>query len=158
MAGGWDKLTPEGRKFYAELANLKENEVFIGFQAGKTMHTDEDGKEVDMAQIAAFNELGTSNSPSRPFLRQTVDDNQDKIDQMCAQVADRIAKGGSAEQGLKQLGAFGVMLVQDKIRNGSYAPNAPSTVRRKGSDQPLIDTGQMRQSVHYIVRKKGDGE
>lgn len=154
---GYDKLTPEGKKFYAELKKLKGNEVFIGFQAGKKMHKDKDGKEVDLAEIAAFNELGTSTSPSRPFLRQSVDDNKDKISVMCERTAKDIANGGSAEQGLKKLGEFGVSLVQKKIRNGSFKPNAESTIRKKKSDKPLIDTGQMRQSVHYVIRKKGGG-
>jgi hypothetical protein len=35
-------------------------------------------------------------------------------------------------------------------RNG-WAPNAPSTIRRKGSDRPLIDTGALRQAITYIV-------
>ena len=75
---GYDRLTPEGKKFYDELKKLKEQEVFIGYQSGEV--TDDRG--VDMAQIAMFNELGTSSSPSRPFLRQTVDDNKDKIIKM----------------------------------------------------------------------------
>lgn len=38
-------------------------------------------------------------------------------------------------------------------RNG-WAPNAPSTIRRKGSDRPLIDTGEMRKSIIGIVGTK----
>lgn len=155
---GYDRLTPEGKKFYAEIDKLKANEVFIGFQAGHASHRDEEtGKEVDMAEVAMFNELGTSTSPSRPFLRQTVDDNQAKINAMCEQQAKNIANGGTAERSLKQLGAFGVSLVQEKIGNGTFEPNAPSTVKAKGSAKPLIDTGQMRQSVHYVIRTKGGG-
>lgn len=152
---GYDKLTPEGKKFYAELEKLKQNEVFIGYQAGHATHTDEDGNSVDMAQIAMFNELGTSTSPPRPFLRMTVDENQAKINAMCEQQAKNIAKGGTAEQSLKELGAFGVSLVQEKITNGTFTPNAESTKKAKKSDKPLIDTGQMRQSVHYVIKKGG---
>jgi len=156
MMAGYDKLTPEGKKFYAEIEKLKDNEVFIGFQAGKKMHTGEDGRSVDIAEIAAFNEFGTSTSPSRPFLRQTVDDNKEKINEACTRAAKQLANNGNAEQGLKVLGAYGVKLVQEKIRHGNFKPNAPSTIKMKGSAQPLIDTGQMRQSVHYVIRKKGE--
>lgn len=38
-------------------------------------------------------------------------------------------------------------------RNG-WAPNAPSTVARKGSDKPLIDTGAMRASIIGVVREE----
>lgn len=152
---GYDKLTPEGKKFYAELEKLKRNEVFIGYQAGHAKHTDEDGNTADMAEIAMFNELGTSTSPPRPFLRMTVDENKDKINQFVETQTKRIAQGASAEQCMKQMGAFGVSLVQEKIGNGTFAPNAESTIKAKGSDKPLIDTGQLRQSVHYVIKKGG---
>lgn len=152
---GYDKLTPEGKKFYAELEKLKQNEVFIGYQAGHAKHTDEDGNTADMAEIAMFNELGTSTSPPRPFLRMTVDENKDKINQFVETQTKRIAQGASAEQCMKQMGAFGVSLVQEQIGNGTFTPNAESTIKAKGSDKPLIDTGQLRQSVHYVIKKGG---
>ena len=144
MAGGHDRLTPEGRRFYAELEKLRSKRVFVGFQAGKV--TDDRG--VDMAQIAMFNELGTSEIPSRPFLRQTMEKNQDDIQD--------IAEGGTAEDALKQLGVYGKGLVQAQIREGTFKPNAPSTIRKKKSDKPLIDTGKMRQSVNYVIKQKGE--
>ena len=30
------------------------------------------------------------------------------------------------------------------------------TVQRKGSDHPLIDTGQLRQGISYVICKKGE--
>ncbi len=55
---------------------------------------------------------------------------------------------------LKNLGEFYQMKIQMTIRNaGSWAvPNAPSTVERKGSSSPLIDTGRMVQSVRYEIK------
>jgi hypothetical protein len=35
-------------------------------------------------------------------------------------------------------------------KNG-WAPNAPSTIRRKGSDKPGIDTGEMRKALTHLV-------
>lgn len=34
----------------------------------------------------------------------------------------------------------------------NWAPNAASTIRAKGSDRPLIDTGEMKKSITYVVR------
>lgn len=154
---GYDRLTPEGVRFYAEVERLKENEVFVGFQAGHAAHSSDSGTTIDMASVAAFNELGTSTSPSRPFLRTTVDENEDKIVAMGERAARELATGGSAEQVLNKVGVFNVTLVQKTIVSGSFAPNAPGTIRAKGSSKPLIDTGQMRQSVHYVIRGKGGG-
>ena len=103
MTGGWDRLTPEGEKFFRQIDELQDKEVFVGFQAGKV--TDDRG--VDMAQIAMWNELGTSTAPSRPFLRKSVDENADPINAMCAQQLKAITAGGTAEQSLKQIGVFG---------------------------------------------------
>ena len=64
--------------------------------------------------------------------------------------------GIPAEKILKETGVFQVSLIQEKIENGSYEKNADATIERKGSDKPLIDTGRMRQSVHYVIEKKGN--
>ena len=142
MSGGHDRLTPEGRRFLAELEKMKRLEVRVGYQAGEA--TDDEG--VDMCDIALWNELGTSGAhpiPARPFLRQSVDGNEDKIRAHCAQQARAIARGGTAEEALKKIGIHMKGIVQKTIKEGSFVPNAPSTIRKKGSDKPLIDTGQI---------------
>lgn len=148
------RLNAAGQRLYKQINKLKEGQVFVGFPEGEATHTGPNGESADMALIAAYNEFGTSTTPARPFLKQTIDGNKDKIKAMSEQTVKDIADGKSAEQCLKQLGAYGVKLVQETIANGSFEPNAPQTVKKKGSDKPLIDTGQMRQSVHYIIRKK----
>ncbi len=152
MSGGWDRLTPEGQRFFAEIEKLKEQQVFVGFQAGQVA----DDRGVDMAQIAMFNELGTSTAPSRPFLRMSVDENEDKIISTCGRELESLKSGGTAETILRRVGALGVRLVQEKIGSGSFEPNAESTIRKKGSDKPLIDTGRMRQSVKYVIKRRGE--
>lgn len=146
-----DKITPQGKKFEKMLKELQGMEVRIGFQAGKA--TEADG--TDICDIAAWNELGTAHSPSRPFIRKSVDENVGKINSFLKGMKGDLARGASAEQILKQIGIFQKDLMQEKIRNGSFAPNAPATIRKKGSDKPLIDTGRMRQSVDYVIQKKG---
>lgn len=36
----------------------------------------------------------------------------------------------------------------------NWAPNTPGTIKRKGSDKPLIDTGALRASIVGIVREE----
>ena len=43
-------------------------------------------------------------------------------------------------------------LIKAKIASGNFTPNAPSTVKKKGRNQPLIDTGRMMNSVKGVVR------
>jgi hypothetical protein len=41
--------------------------------------------------------------------------------------------------------------VQAYMVNGKFAPLKAKTIKRKGSSKPLIDTGQLRQSITYRV-------
>lgn len=149
-----DKITSDGKKLERLLKELGEKQVRVGFQHGKA--TEEDG--TDICDIAAWNELGTVNMPSRPFLRMSVDENEAKIKAFLRSQKKNILSGASGEQVLKEIGIFQKDLVQEKITNGSFAPNAPSTVMAKGSSKPLIDTGRMRQSVNYVIQQKGSGD
>lgn len=42
--------------------------------------------------------------------------------------------------------------LQESIRDFTSPANAPSTIRRKGFDDPLIDTGHMLQTANYTVK------
>ena len=147
-----DHLTPDGRRFEQMLRDLEKKEVRIGFQRGDV--TDENG--VDMCDIAAWNELGTARSPARPFIRQSVDNHEREINAFLGRKKAALLHGDSAEQILKELGLFQKDLMQNEIIEGDFVPNAPSTIRKKGSSRPLVDTGKMRQSVNYVIKSKGD--
>lgn len=149
-----DRMTADGRRFKRMLEELAGKQVRIGFQRGET--TEEDG--TDICDVAAWNELGTSNMPSRPFLRKSVDENEAKINNFVQSQKQRLVRGESAEQILKEIGIFQKDLIQEKITEGSFEPNAPSTISKKGSNKPLIDTGRMRQSVNFVIKKKGSDD
>lgn len=149
-AGTRDRETANGKKFKKMLEELTGLQVRIGFQQGEAY---EDG--VDMCDIAAWNEFKTERSPSRPFLRNSIDENESKINSFLQSKKNDFIRGQSAEQILKEIGLFQKDLIQEKITEGSFTPNADSTIKKKGSDKPLIDTGRMRQSVNYVITKKG---
>lgn len=148
-----DTVTADGKKFEKLLKDLKDLEVRIGIQQGETS---EDG--VDLVDIAMFNELGTVHIPSRPFLRDSVDANMDQINAFLQSMKKELLRGGSAEDVLKKIGVFQKGLVQEQIISGDFAPNSEATIRKKGSDTPLVDTGRMRQSVNYVIQKKGGSD
>lgn len=143
-------LTAEGRRFERMLRELADKEVRIGFQHGEA--TEEDG--TDICDIATWNELGTEHIPARPFLRKSVDENTAEINAFLQTQKESLLQGMPAEQILNEIGIFQKDLIQEKITEGSFPPNAASTIRKKGSDKPLIDTGRMRQSVNYVIRRK----
>lgn len=146
-----DRWTKEGKAFQKALKDLAKLEVRVGYQEGATYP---DGTPV--VQVALWNELGTVNIPPRPFVRQTADNNDAKIQTKIKSCANQLASGATADKVLNELGVFGKGLLQREIKNGEFTPNAPSTVKAKGSDRPLIDTGLLRQSANYVIRKKGE--
>jgi hypothetical protein len=48
-----------------------------------------------------------------------------------------------------------VGVIKQRIANGIAPPNSPYTIARKGSSKPLIDTGQLRNSITYQVEIGG---
>lgn len=149
MSIGWSDLTLEGKKYFKELEKLAKMEVQIGFQEGEVC---DDG--TSLAEIAAYNELGTSTIPSRPFMRQSFKNHEKELQAACDQVNASLSKGGTCEFALNQLGTFAKGLVQSEILDGGFEPNSQKTIKQKGSDTPLIDTGHMRQSVNYVIKER----
>ena len=149
-----DRWTKEGKAFMKALKELDKKEVRVGYLDGLSPAYPDSGKST--AEVAAYNEFGTSTIPPRPFMRRTVDNNESKFLAMAQLSANGLLNGSTAEHALNELGAFGVELLQSEIKNGDFEPNAQSTVAKKGSNQPLVDTGHLRQSAHYRVHKKGE--
>lgn len=152
MVGVKDEWTEEGKRFMKALRELGSLEVRVGYQHGKEQ--EDDG--TDICDIAMFNELGTVNIPSRPFLRDSVDKHIPAINHMLAEQEKVLLSGGTAKEILNTVGLFQKDLIQTEIEQGDFIANAPETIRRKGSEKPLIDTGRLKNSVNYQIVKKGE--
>ena len=150
MGFGFSDLTPEGKRYFEALKKLSELEVQVGFLGDDAY---EGGTST--AEVAAYNELGSSDTPARPFMKQSFENHEDELRAACERVNATIASGGSVEQALNALGVAVKGLIQTEIVDGDFAENAPSTIKKKGSDRPLIDTGTMRQSVNYVIKRRG---
>ncbi|MBF0858167.1 hypothetical protein HKD24_02935 [Gluconobacter sp. LMG 31484] len=87
--------------------------------------------------------------PARPFMRNAIANNRDQWPALLA-AALKQAKG-DIDKALDIAAEAIVGQVQEEIRNLGDPANAPSTVRSKGFDKPLIDTGHMLNSVGYEV-------
>ena len=68
MAKVIDKETKAGKKFRQEIEKLKKLQVRVGYQRGEE-NIESEGESADLCDIAVYNELGTENIPSRPFMR-----------------------------------------------------------------------------------------
>lgn len=92
------------------------------------------------------------NIPERSFLRSTFDEREAEWHEFFSSNIDRILAGEiTANQIYEQLGAKIASNIQNKIKETSSPSNAPSTIANKGVDNPLINTGRLRQSVTWKV-------
>lgn len=126
----------------------KDKAVYVGFPAEFDKPV-EGAENFNLASLAAVLEFGNERIPSRPFLRQTLSENQEKYTVLFTQL---FKQGLQIERIYEQLALVAQGDVQLNIARGNWAPNAKSTIKQKGSSKPLIDTGKMRQSVKGIVK------
>lgn len=145
LDNGWNHVMEE----LGELGDLTVEAGVLKEDAGKK----EGG--ASLVDVAAYNEFGTGRIPPRPFLRTAADENRKKYGKIAASGISSIISGRTDAHAVAEMVGNTMegdikMVIGDR---GKLAPNAPATVRRKGSDAPLIDTGRLRQSIHHKVRK-----
>lgn len=140
---GWDRIKND-------LRLLNDSHTKVGVQQGET-HKGEDGELSDMVIIAAANEFGTRRIPPRPFMKNAFDGNQQQIRMLTTKMySDVVRNMKSVKDALGTIGEFFTAKVKTEIRNLKVPPNAPSTIRRKKSSNPLIDTAQMVQTISHV--------
>lgn len=104
-----------------------------------------------LVDVAMYNEYGTQHIPARPFVRQTTETHRASWGSLSAKVENRVAHGMDPHQAMEIIGVKAEGDMKATIGRGHFAPNAPNTIKQKGSSQPLIDTGRMRNSVSHKV-------
>ena len=93
--------------------------------------------------------------PARPWLAPGVEDGSEDYLKI---IEHGIANDTNKDAILNQVGATAVSKAQEQINAVRNPPNAPSTIRKKGSANPLVDTKAMAQSVHYSLTDKKPDE
>jgi hypothetical protein len=133
--------------------NLLKNipELNTGFFSNSSYGPENDNLPV--AQVAQWNEEGSSTNPTRPFMRVGFGGvlRAGKLDKNIAAAIKRIADGESPMQSLKILGPVFVNEMKQQIIDWDSPSNSPKTIADKGFDDPLRDTDTMLNSVEYRV-------
>lgn len=121
--------------------------------------------DLNLAGVAAVNEFGTTRAgagnnttiPPRPFIRSTMEEKKQYFSDITYQALVRISSVGADP--IRELNKIGLVIaeaIKSKITAIRTPPNAPSTIKGKGSSKPLIDTGRMRASIRHQVVEKGE--
>lgn len=116
----------------------------VGFMAGATYP---DGTPVPL--VAALNEFGTAKSPPRPFFRNMIAAKSSGWGPAAGKLL--VSNNYDVRTTLTLVGEGIKGQLQQSIRDLQSPVLAPSTIKRKGFSKPLIDTGQMLNSVTYRI-------
>jgi len=165
MTARLQSVVDNSEKFFKATRELEQNQVLVGIPAEKAARDSEEagGSAINNAALGYIHNYGmpTQNIPARPFLEPGIKDADKPI-------TDHLGKAGEAALSgnpggvLKNLTAAGIVAassVKAKINTGPFVPLKPATLaarRRKGrmGEKPLIDTGALRNSISFVVRKK----
>lgn len=141
------KSSSKGLDAYVRQVNaLDGHGVKVGIQSDAGTH-----EGTSILDIAIYNEFGTETIPARPFIRDFAQRNEKGLGLAMDRIATKIERGATVDAGLAQLGEFAQQNQQAHVRaSKSWAvPNASSTIKRKGSDVPLIDDGVLVNAIRW---------
>jgi len=128
----------------------KDGLVLVGVPKGAGAY--EDG--LTIATVAAVNNFGSADGriPARPFLAPAVENGAPEYRRLAEVMLPKVMSGEMEMQTLlAQMGQLAEGHVKQQITDLRTPPNAQSTIDKKGSDNPLIDTGALRQSIRYVI-------
>jgi len=138
---GWNRIQ-------REIKAARRGRVKVGVLGEQADEQYEDG--ADLIDIAIYNEFGTRGTPARPFVRGAFDLRKDAIARTQERLWGLVLRGKlTARRALGLLGEQHQAQIQDYMTALDQPPNAPETIARKGSSNPLIDTGRLRGSIRW---------
>lgn len=154
----------------AKLKEVKSTDILVGIPAADSAV--KDGNTVYLADIATINNFGSqaANIPARPFGSNLMENYGSEIKKFYTkEVGDSLKGKRPMKQALNRIGFIASGFMKQNLSTGKWAPNAPITifggwmsrggksffVKGKKSAKPLIDTGEMRRAITWVLKKVG---
>lgn len=139
---GWKKIVED-------VSLLSKSEIVAGIISSNNPTVD----GVTVAEYGFFNEVGTKRIPARPFISSTADRKRQEWNSLIERGYNKVLQGTlDVKQFVVGVGLRASGDIKKTITAISTPPNAPSTIARKKSSSPLIDTGLMRQLISFELR------
>lgn len=142
------------KQFKEEFNKLPTYVLELGVIENKTNR--DNNKGVTNAELMFIHENGSpiNHIPSRPVLEMTIEyAEKELMDKTIDKIIKKYAESGFdknlVEQEISRLGMRMESYARKIIysNDGRLAPNAPSTIKKKGDNHPLLDTGQLARSI-----------
>lgn len=161
------KLDVSGLLKFTKFLDKGLPSVKVGITGNKaTLVRKEPGatKGITNAELGFIQEFGKMTGkqriPARSFiimpLKTRLNPYLKKSLKMTQKAFEKAVRNGKAEEFAAKVGVIAENVIQDAFATsgwGSWEANKPSTIKRKGSDKPLIDTGELRRSISSEVIK-----
>lgn len=143
---GWAKILRETAAAggIAATVGVHEAEGATTYPSGQTV-----------AEVAHLHEYGTRDMPARPWLSEgmAVAD----VEGASRRAVEGIISGKqTAAQALGKAAESVAVAVREELPDLPLAPLAESTVEKKGSATPLVDTGELREAITARVVKANE--
>lgn len=142
--------------------------ILVGFPSGRapTLHKNEageyedidggnpqDNQPIETADLARTLHFGNAIIPARPFLEEGIEARKQEIREAMEKEVQKQVDGLGTPNWTK-IGTMAVGAVEEFVRSDHYkstVPNSPKTIKFKGSDTPLIDGGDLLNSLTFKV-------
>lgn len=153
---GWKALK-------ARISGVDKMSVTVGVQGAKGAAMHAGG--ISNVRLAGVHEFGATITtpwgkiviPERSFIRSTMIENSKRYESLVKRMLNLILDGKlDAPKALALIGEKITSDMKRKIERGVPPANADSTIAAKGSSTPLVDHGQLKNSITYEVHH-GDG-
>lgn len=146
--------------FVKEMKRINRSHTKIGVQSESRYLPDSTGSTreggEDIVAVAAALEFGKGKTPEYAPIRRTTDDERSRVDDEIAKGLEQIKQGKTtAKHVLATVGEYMKGKIQAKIVEIRTPANSDETIARKGSDNPMIDTGQFRMSIQHVEVMRG---
>lgn len=132
---------------------IPEYVLEIGVFSEKTHRKEKVQVGLTNAELMFIHEYGSPlhNVPARPVLQMTIEWAKTQIGSVMSKAVSLFFKSGE-EAYKRELDKFALRMEKYARQiiysnDGRLAPNAPSTIAKKGDNHPLFNTGQLARSI-----------
>ena len=107
-----------------------------------------------LAMVAFWNEFGTVHIPETPFLRSSLENkNFNNLKVIMSNELNKLYKSHDTKAFCKNIAEFHKATIKLQISSRIFDKNKTSTVKKKGFDHRLIQTGEMFNRIDYEIKQ-----
>jgi hypothetical protein len=141
-------------KFEKALKNADPLKVKVGIIGDSASRSD---SAMNNAEIGATHEFGTENLPERSFLRMPLVAKFREYAESSPYFKDKAikdaVKNGTLLNLFLQMGILSEEIIQEAFDSAGFGKWTPSDMTKKQTKQTLVETTQLRKSIHSEVIK-----